>query len=78
VHAMSFSSGGAWTVVTWNESPTAVQYGVKVPGSASVGKAVVTNESQSLVDGTAPVRTESGAWLVKLPPKTIATYTFSN
>ena len=64
-------------MVTWNESSAAVQYGLKVPGEATVGHVVATNETKSLAEGDAPVRTDSGAWLVKLEPKSIATYTFS-
>ena len=77
VHAMAFSSGREWTLVTWNEGSAAVEYGLKVPGKARVGRVVVTNESQSLVGGDASVRTDRGAWLVRLPARTIATYAFS-
>jgi O-glycosyl hydrolase len=77
VHALAFENLGEWTVVTWNEGSGAASYGLKLPGAASVSHVVVTNESQSLVDGDVSLRTDSGAWLVKLPPRAIATYTFS-
>jgi len=77
VHALAFSSGSAWNVVTWNETSAAVDFGLNVPGAAKAGSAVVTNEASSLAAAAAPARTDSGAWLVKIPPRTIATYTFS-
>ncbi|MCU1464596.1 MAG: hypothetical protein JWM72_524 [Actinomycetia bacterium] len=83
VHALAFASGagGGWTVVTWNENASPATYGLRLPGGdVRPRDAVITNESKNLETGggvRAPDRTDSGAWLVKLPARTIATYTFA-
>jgi O-glycosyl hydrolase len=78
VHALAFSAdGGDWTVVTWNENASAATFGLRLPTSASVKTATVTNASSSLAGAPSPKHTDSGAWLVALPARTIATYTFS-
>jgi O-glycosyl hydrolase len=77
LHAMAFATGGQWTVVAWNESKSSAAFGLELPGrvDAATG-AVITNASQSLASGQLPARTDRGAWLVRLPASSIATYTF--
>ena len=78
VHAMSFSSDSGWTVVAWNETKSDATFGLDLPNRTLTPEhAVVTNASHSLSPTTPPVRTTSGAWLVRLPASTIATYTFT-
>jgi O-glycosyl hydrolase len=77
VHSLAFASADGWTVVTWNEGKQAASFGLDVPGASVATKAVVTNETDSLAQVDEPARTESGAWLVKLPARTIATYVFA-
>jgi O-glycosyl hydrolase len=81
VHALAFSTDSGWTVVTWNESSASAQYGLALPSAAvQLHDAAMTNATIDLqnIDGaSAPARTASGAWLVNLPARTIATYTFA-
>jgi O-glycosyl hydrolase len=77
LHAMAFADGKGWTIVTWNESKAAATFGLDLPGATSTATgAVITNESSSLAPSDLPRRTASGAWLVRLPASTVATYTF--
>ncbi len=76
-HAMAFESEKEWTVVTWNEGKMPANFGLKLPASVKAHTAVITNTETSLASRPVPARTDSGSWLVQLPPGTIATYTFS-
>jgi len=76
VHAMAFSAGATWTLVTWNESRQPASFALSLPGQAEVGGATVTNATKSLEPGTPAARTTTGTWRIDVPPATIATYTF--
>ncbi len=78
VHSMAFTSPTGYTVVTWNEGASAVSYGLSVPGGQTIGTGVaMTNANGNLVAAPEPRRTTTGPWLLKLPAKTIVTYTFT-
>ena len=77
VHAMAFSSGTQWTLVAWNESASSASFGVGLPGRpGAVTGAVVTDPAHGLAPAPLPPRTDTGAWLVRLPPTSVVTYTF--
>ncbi len=77
LHAMAFANAGAWTVVTWNESNAGRTFGLELPGAVlNPGAMVVTNASSSLSTTSAPSRTTTGAWVVRLPARTVGTLTF--
>ena len=78
VHGLAFASHGEPTVVLWNETRTAADFGLVLAGTGLKARtAVITNETLSLAQGELPQRTDKGPWLVKLPPRTIATYVFA-
>ena len=78
LHALAFEADGKWTVVAWNESKSDTTFGLRLPGpvNAATG-AVETGPTHDLAAAAVPVRTDTGAWLARIPAATIATYTFS-
>jgi O-glycosyl hydrolase len=78
VHAMAFSTPTSWTVVTWNENASSAQYGLELLGNLKSDAAAVTNATSNLSRAAqSPSQTNSGAWLIDLPSKTIETYSFT-
>jgi O-glycosyl hydrolase len=76
VHAMAFASGHGWTVVTWNESAKNASYGLRVPNLPTAENAITTNASNDLTQQPPPQHTAAGIFIIKLPPRTVTTYTF--
>ncbi|HYL53043.1 MAG TPA: glycoside hydrolase [Acidimicrobiia bacterium] len=79
VRMLAFAEGDRWVVVAWNEGANEQSLGIALPsGKAAPAEATATftNEHSDLTRGATPVRTNTGSWLVTLPPGTIATYTF--
>jgi O-glycosyl hydrolase len=77
VRALAFSHGADFTVVAWNDAAASSQFALTVPGNASDARdAVATSPTLDLAPTAHPVRTTAGSWLVSLPARTIATYTF--
>jgi O-glycosyl hydrolase len=77
VRVMAFQHGSGWTIVAWNERRTDVTFGVSLPGPPmAVRGAVETSSTKQLSPTTLPARTDTGAWVVHIPPRAIVTYTF--
>jgi O-glycosyl hydrolase len=77
-HAMAFASGHGWTVVTWNETGRELKYGLRLPTPGAIaGDATMTNATMNLSATNPPQRTTSGAFLVDLPARSVATYSLS-
>jgi O-glycosyl hydrolase len=76
VHAMAFSQGKEWTVVTWNERTSPARYALLLPHRGTAHAAVITNDANELQPAVLPAPTTTGAWLLELPARTIATYSF--
>jgi O-glycosyl hydrolase len=77
VHALAFADGDRWTIVTWNETASGATIGMALPaGPGRATGAVITNAATDLGSAPRPVRTESGAWLARVPASSVVTYTF--
>jgi O-glycosyl hydrolase len=76
LHAMAFSSGQGWTVVTWNETAREQKYGLRLPVRAVATDATMTDARMNLTKAKEPQRTTSGVFIVDLPAHSVATYSF--
>jgi O-glycosyl hydrolase len=77
VRVMAFQQDAQWTIVAWNEGKTATNVGFAIPGAAVNARvATVTSNTEQLAPSALPARTDTGTWLTKLVPQSIATYTF--
>ena len=78
VSVMAFEQPTGWTVVAWNEGRSEATLGIALPSPTStVADAVATSATRQLSPATAPARTDTGAWLARVAPQTIVTYTFA-
>ena len=77
VSVMAFEQPSGWTVVAWNEGRSEATLGIALPSPTSTADAVATSATQQLSPATAPARTDTGAWLARIAPQTIVTYTFA-
>jgi hypothetical protein len=73
---MAFSQGDEWTVVTWNEQTSAARFALALPYRCTAHAAVITSDANELQPAVLPAPTTTGGWLVDLPGRTIATYSF--
>lgn len=77
VHAMAFATGSEWTVVSWNENSFPSTFELDLPSHArALVTRVMTNDLRDLATAPRPARTKSGGLVLKLPARTIVTYTF--
>jgi O-glycosyl hydrolase len=78
ISVMAFEQPTGWTVVAWNEGRSEATLGIALPSPTStVVDAVATSATEQLSPTTAPARTDTGAWLARIAPQTIVTYTFA-
>ena len=78
ISVMAFAQPTGWTVVAWNEGRSEATLGLALPSPTStVVDAVATSATEQLSPTTAPARTDTGAWLARIAPQTIVTYTLA-
>ncbi len=78
ISVLAFEQPTGWTVVAWNEGRSEATLGIALPSPTStVVDAVATSATEQLSPTTAPARTDTGAWLARIAPQTIVTYTFA-
>ncbi len=80
VRMLAFAEGSRWTVVAWNEGKAAQTLGIALPNgphAPTQATATSTNDHDDMKEGPPPASTNTGSWLVTIPPGTIATYTFT-
>ncbi len=77
VHMLAFADGDKYTVVAWNETKIAQTLGIALPKNTTQATATQTNATDDLKEAQPPARTDTGTWLVTIPPGTITTYTFT-
>ncbi len=80
VRMLAFADGDRWIVVAWNERKDAQTLGIALPNGTRAptgATATFTDARDDMKRGSSPARTNTGSWLVTIPPGTIATYTFT-
>jgi O-glycosyl hydrolase len=77
VRVMAFRHGRDWSVVAWNEGPTAATFGLALPGGrTNARQAVATSPTDQLSPTAPPTRANDDTWDLHVAAQAIVTYTF--